>query len=76
MKLFHWHLWALKDYSLGDIIVMAENLEQARALAVKAAQDKWPDGPDLTKQIENDVAEEPNRVFETEPGVIFITGGA
>lgn len=34
MKLFHWNLSeTLKQYSCGDIIVMAETLEQARAKA-------------------------------------------
>jgi len=30
MKLFHWwHVEALKDYARGDLIVMAENLDEA-----------------------------------------------
>ena len=33
MKLFHWHSVYLKQYSLGDIIVMAEEVDAARALA-------------------------------------------
>lgn len=30
MQLFHWRSKALQNYSLGDLVVCAENIEQAR----------------------------------------------
>jgi hypothetical protein len=39
MKLFHWHSTALKAYTSGDIVVMAETMEQARELVLKNVMD-------------------------------------
>lgn len=39
MKLFHWpYSTALQLYSAGDIVVMAADVEQARAIALKRAE--------------------------------------
>jgi hypothetical protein len=40
MQLFHWYSDALKNYARGNILVMAADVEQARALVREEAR-KW-----------------------------------
>lgn len=91
MNLYHWNCSeALKNYSQGDIIVMAETVEQARIKArtqieifIKEARSWWYD---LNGELYPDDHEERDRFiakFEqdiahepelVELGAIFITG--
>ena len=68
MKMFVWDdvLW---DYSNGMIVVLAETLEQARAIACE----NWnhPNGKDVQDDINTMVPD----IYET-PSMVYLNGGA
>lgn len=85
MKIYHWVSHALKQYSLGDIVVCASSVDEARDIARREfpayAQDYWSwlfiEGCDDTEdrdakfaQFEADIAKEP-----TVADAVFIQGG-
>lgn len=71
MNLYHWpHVDALKDWASGDLIVMAENLEQAKEVV---AQDEEA-SPALKEEIRKS-SEDDFRVYE-KPRAIRIWGSA
>jgi hypothetical protein len=88
MKLYRWASNYFGDWAAGDIVVMAESVEAARALAIakweagsgkdlRDAYEEEPEDNDYYKQkiatFFADIAKEP-RVIEG--GVIFIYGSA
>ncbi len=88
MQLYRWYSNFFGDYSAGDIVVLAESVEAARAMAIakweaesgkdlRDACEEEPDDNDYFKQriatFFADIAKEP-RVIES--GVIFIHGSA
>ena len=85
MNLYHWKSKALADYSDGNIIVVAESVEQAKVYAVEkfkteydylVEMDEFIDDlvtPVLTK-LEKDLSKEP--IIYHGPVAILINGSA
>ena len=71
MKLFHWPaVQALTDYSSGDVIVMANTIEEARAI-VRKDNPSSRDPEDYPDRKDN-IADE---IDCTEPGVSDVPAG-
>ena len=71
MNLYYWPSNALADYSKGDIIVMAENVAQARKIAL--AEYRMGDSKKDTSEFEADLAKRP-KVYRS-PAAVLICGG-
>ena len=74
MQLFHWRSRALADYSDGDIIVMANSVEEARDMVRKWYSDKEDYYSIYSYDaLERDISDEPIIV---EGGCIGIEGSS
>jgi hypothetical protein len=86
MNLYHWTSAALKNYSNGDLVVVAETVEEARviirsaALAIYLTQISWFDEKDeddveryaeFVAELAADLAKDPTIA----PGFVAIWGG-
>jgi hypothetical protein len=81
MNLYHWHSTLLQNYSAGDIVTIAPDVERARAQVREHFEEwcrsqywfGWDDDerkPEALAKLEADLAKDPT----TQP-VIFIDGG-
>lgn len=85
MRMFHWYSTWLKNYALGDIVVLALDVEEARQLVRERFNDwlreerSWLNPADeddaeyideLWQRMEADLAKEPS-----EDRVLLIRGG-
>jgi len=72
MNMYHWHSQALANWQSGDIVVIANSVEEARRMVrdeVKRQSDHY--SRDTLHAFEADIASEP-----TIQDVIFIDGSA
>ena len=71
MKLYHWNSVALEAWALGDIFVIAQDIEQARKKVIEYAQKNGRDGFFIDK-IQLDI----NEVPDEDSDVYFVSGSA
>jgi len=72
MNMYHWHSQALANWQSGDIVVIANSVEEARRMVrdeVKRQSDHY--SRDTLHAFERDIASEPN--VET---IMFIYGSS
>lgn len=71
MKLYHWTSEYLAEYATGDIIVMAETVEEAREKArATFIEHRYSTDDFISERFERDIAEEPTEGQD----VYFIRG--
>ncbi len=75
MKMYVWTKEIMRDWSSGMAVGVAETVEEARAAILADAYGEWEGFDRMTSQLAQDLAADPDAVYDLPAGV-SIAGGS